>query len=502
MAKKLSILLNAKEPLFTTSLRQLEGLTGHRAIDISYLADVMARAHQVMRRIGLDPADTTEKELYAALNAHVDDNQLFIRTDDVGLLFGKNRIISFNHEDVIENSTKIYEQRTVRHMRCEMKHALTSRYVSADSDDEVMISEIVAESGLDQCELAEYHQQKVALKLERQKTSKPYVLCIGDIFTDVFIELRKSEARIDTERDGSKRLSLPFGSKPPYESADVVHSVGPSPNAAVGMARLGCRVGLMSWLGSDQTGKNSLTYLATKKVDTTYVSIQKRLPSSTYYVLRYGADRTILVKNQPYDYRWKTPKVAPDWIYLSLVSADSWLLHQQLIDYLDRHPEVKLAFQPGTFHFQWGVKKLSRIYRRSQIIVVNREEAEIITGKAKATIRQLAYGIRELGPHTVVITDGAKGAYALHDDKLLIVPKYPDSAVPLDRTGAGDAFASTIVAALAQDISIDEALRWAPINSMSVVQSLGAQAGLLNQKMIKEYLKLAPNDYQCKEYTR
>ena len=502
MAGKLSTLLNAKEPLFTTSLRQLEGLTGHRAIDVSYLADVMSRAHRVMRKIGLDPADTTEKELYAALNAHVGDGQLFAHTDDVGLLFGRNRIISFNHEDIAENVAKIYEQRTVRHMRCEMKHALTARYVSADNDDEVMISEIVDESGLDECELAEYHDQKVALRLDHQKSAAPYVLCIGDIFTDVFIGLRKNEARIDVDRDGSRRLSLPFGSKPPYDSADVIHSVGPSPNAAVSMARLGCRVGLMSWLGGDQTGKNSLAYLATKKVDTTYVSVQKSLPSSTYYVLRYDADRTILVKNQPYNYRWKVPKVTPDWIYLSLMSADSWPLHQQLVDYLDKHHDIKFVFQPGTFHFQWGTKKLARIYQRAEIIIVNREEAEKITGKIKATIRQLAYGVRELGPRIVVITDGVRGAYVLRDDTLLIVPKYPDPASPLDRTGAGDAFASTIVAALSQGVSIDEALRWAPINSMSVVQSLGAQAGLLSQKEIKEYLKSAPDDYQCKEYTR
>lgn len=502
MAKKLSILLNAKEPLFTTSLRQLEALAGHKAVDVAYVADVMARAHKVMRKIGLDPADTTEKELYAALNAHVDDRQLFAQTDDVALLFGRDRIVSFNHEDVVENTTKLYEQRTVRHMRCEMKHALTARYVNADGDNEIMIREIVAQSGLDACDLAEYHEQKMAAKALRKRSASPYILCIGDIFTDVFIKLLENEARIDTDRDGSKRLSLPFGNKPPYDSVETVHSVGPSPNAAVSMARLGCHVGLMSWLGGDQTGKDSLAYLAGKKVDTTYVSIQKKLPSNTYYVLRYGADRTILVKNQSYNYQWKTPKVTPDWLYLSLTSADSWPLHQQLADYLDEHPNVKLAFQPGTFHFKWGAKKLTRLYRRTEIVVMNREEAEDVTGKKKATIRQLADALHELGPQYVVITDGAKGAYALYDDTLLVVPNYPDPAPPLDRTGAGDAFASTIVAALAQGVSIDEALLWAPINSMSVVQSLGAQAGLLSKNAMKEYLKKAPNDYQCKEYTR
>lgn len=502
MTKRLGILLDAKEPLFTTSLRQLEGLTGHRAVDVAYLADVMARAHRVMRCIGLDPADTTDKELYAALNAHVDDRQLFVQTDDVGLLFGRDRVISFNYDDIVENMSKLYEQRTVRHMRCEMKHALTARYVNASGDNAVLIREIVAQSGLDEADLADYHEQRVVSRTKRRQATVPYVLCIGDIFTDVFIKLLKTEARIDADRDGSKRLSLPFGDKPPYDSAKTIHSVGPSPNAAVSMARLGCRVGLMSWLGGDQTGKDSLAYLATRKIDTTYVSIQKKLPSNTYYVLRYGADRTILVKDQAYEYRWKAPKIVPDWIYLSLMSDDSRILHRQLLDYLKAYPDIKFAFQPGTFHIKWGAKKLAGLYKRAEIVIMNREEAETVTGKKKGTIRQLANELHELGPRYVVITDGAKGAYVLYDDKLLVVPNYPDPAPPFDRTGAGDAFASTIVAALAQGVPIDEALLWAPINSMSVVQSLGAQTGLLDKKAIKEYLKRAPTDYQCKEYTR
>jgi len=76
---------------------------------------------------------------------------------------------------------------------------------------------------------------------------------------------------------------------------------------------------------------------------------------------------------------------------------------------------------------------------------------------------------------------------------------YPDPKPPYERTGAGDAFSSTVTAALALGLDLKEALRWGPVNSMSVVQQVGAQAGLLTRQAIEELLIKAPADYQPKE---
>ncbi|MEO5949120.1 MAG: carbohydrate kinase family protein, partial [Candidatus Saccharimonas sp.] len=463
-----------------------------------YIAHIIERGHSVMRRLGLDPSDTTALELYKALNAHVDDRELLRDTDDVGLVFA-GRVISFNRDDIKENIERTFELRTMRHLACRVETSLIERYHAASSLEPEHIASELAAAGLNSCALGEYHAKPVTAEVS---TDTPYVLCVGDIFTDVFIKLLEDEARVDTDKDGSKRLSLPFGSKPPYERADIVTSVGPSPNAAVSMARLGLRVGLMSWLGDDQVGRQSLNYLATEHIDTVPVQVQKQTPSNTYYVLRYGADRTILVKNETYEYTWKPPAQPPQWIYLSLISADSWNLHQSLLDYLDANPEVKLAFQPGTFHFKWGAKKLERLYKRAEIVVMNREEAVDVTGAPYDVPRKLAEALHGMGPSYVIITDGPSGSYAFADDKLLTIPNYPDPAPPVDRTGAGDAFASTIVAALALGESFETALKWAPINSMSVVQELGAQAGLLTKEDIAAYLAKAPENYNVEEYTR
>lgn len=43
--------------------------------------------------------------------------------------------------------------------------------------------------------------------------------------------------------------------------------------------------------------------------------------------------------------------------------------------------------------------------------------------------------------------------------------------------------------------SVEAALLWAPINSMNVVQHVGAQEGLLSVKDIEKYLHNAPDWY-------
>jgi 2-dehydro-3-deoxygluconokinase len=165
-------------------------------------------------------------------------------------------------------------------------------------------------------------------------------------------------------------------------------------------------------------------------------------------------------------------------------------------DWLHKNPEVKLAFQPGTFQMQAGVERLKRIYARTEVLILNREEAAFVSGGDKHNLHDLFNRLHHLGPKIVVITDGPDGAYASDGHDRFSMPLYPDPAPPYERTGAGDAFASTFVAALIKGNTIEGALQWAPINSMSVVQKVGAQAGLLSEKELEEYLRNSPEWYR------
>ncbi len=330
------------------------------------------------------------------------------------------------------------------------------------------------------------------------ESGHPYILAIGDTFTDAFIELDKDTAKVDVDEAGKKWLSVEFGAKFPYNTVDIVQAVGPSPNAAVAFSRLGAESGLMTYIGDDETGEHTLQYLKEQGVKTDTVSVQPGAKSNYWYVLRYGADRTMLTKNEGYEYTWQEPEQVPDWIYLAQ-SGEAWELHEEVLNYLEKHPETKLVFQPGTIHFKWGREKLAGIYARAEIVIMNREEAAQVLDLSIDSVADLANGFHALGAKVVVITDGPDGAYASDGARLFQMPNYPDPSAPVDRTGAGDAFASTFVTALALGEDIETALRWAPINSMNVVQHIGAQTGLLTREELVQHLANAPAEYELKQ---
>jgi ribokinase len=502
MSHILADLLGNDHPLFKFNLRQLEESIGSDNIDAKLVADMLEQSHAVMRQFGVDVQDTTAKELYYALQSSVQNGRArsMLRDTEYVLHRIDGEVVSLNLHDVIENAHHqlSFERRKLDHAKRKLRMEIIRRYAEHDRTDNKLVHQLTDQMGLKHDKDELYEPIDSALKSSDDKEA-PSILFIGDIFTDAFIKLDENYARIDTDKDGSKRLSLPFGDKPPYERADIVRSVGPSPNSAISCVRLGVNASLMSWLGDDEPGRESLQHLRLEGVDSTQMFTEKGKKSSYWYVLRYGTDRTMLVKSEKYSYVWKAPQKKPDWIYLSYIGEDSWQLHEDLVQYLDENPEIKFVFQPGSYHFEWGVEKLAHLYKRSDLVIMNREEAMGVTGKSYESVKDLCDGLHELGPDTVVVTDGGHGSYASYGGKLYNMPNYPDVAPPTDRTGAGDAFASTITAALALGESIETALTWAPINSMNVVQHLGAQAGLQTLEQIKAWLAKAPEDYTPQE---
>ncbi len=328
--------------------------------------------------------------------------------------------------------------------------------------------------------------------------SNPRIFCVGDIISGAFITLDEAFAEVTTDEKGYKRLSFELGAKVPYKKLDEVKAVECAPNAAVSMARLGLDVGLMAWIGEDEVGKEMIAYLKTQSVDTDALVVETGKKSNYHFYLKYGADRTKLQKFEDYSYQWHDPAQKPDWLYLGVLGETTWPLHEAMLEYLTKNPDIKLAFQPGMYHLLWGVEKMKSFYQRAEIVVLNREEAAKVTGKDRGDINVLVGALHDLGIKIVVITDGHDGAYASDGQQTLFMPIYPDSKEPYDRTGAGDAFASTLTAALAMGETLETALRWAPINSMHVTQYIGAQEGLLSKAKLEELLRQAPGDYSAK----
>ncbi|HJQ08537.1 MAG TPA: carbohydrate kinase family protein [Candidatus Saccharimonadales bacterium] len=328
------------------------------------------------------------------------------------------------------------------------------------------------------------------------------VLSVGDIVTDAFIRLTDKQVQAVKDDKGDKWLAIPFGTKMPFDHVEVVKAVGNAANAAVAFARLGLKTGFVTNVGGDSEGRDMIAALHKNKVDTRLVRINPGKKSNYHYVLWYKDERTILIKHEEYDYDWPHLRLreVPRWLYFSSISEHALDYHDEIADWLTSHPEVHLAFQPGTFQMQAGARRLKQLYKRASILILNREEAALVGGGNRDDVHDLLDHLHALGPQVVVITDGPNGAYGSDGRQCFRMPVYPDPAPPLDRTGAGDAFASTFVAAAAKGLSLEDALRWGPINSMSVVQKVGAQAGLLSEKELQQYLHKAPKNYHPKPF--
>ncbi|MFA7216895.1 MAG: carbohydrate kinase family protein [Candidatus Paceibacterota bacterium] len=321
------------------------------------------------------------------------------------------------------------------------------------------------------------------------------ILAIGDITTDAFIRIKDATVDCDVDSENCK-LCVKFGDKIPYESVDIVRAVGNSANASVSSARLGLHSALLAYIGNDQNGKECKEELERNNVDTTYVRVEDGKNTNYHYVLWYDVERTILVKHETFSYKLGDID-HPKWIYLSSLGENSLPYHLEIADFIEKNPETKLAFQPGTFQIRLGAKTLEKIYKNTEVFFCNVEEAQKILDEKTRDLPTLLSKMKELGPKIICITDGINGAYTFDGNKRLFVPIYPQEA--FERTGAGDAFASTFISALAKGKTLEEAMLWGPINSMSVVKDVGAQRGLLSEEKLLDYLSKAPEDYKVKE---
>lgn len=152
MANFLQTVLNVDEPLLSTGLTALEKSTGNSGVDTRLIADVLEKAHKIMRMLGLDTRDTTGRELYHSLIAfvkHGDVESLLIDTDYV-LYIIDSKVISLNMIDVIENSHHElpYEKQVISHGQRSLRGEIIGRYINHARTDDATTLDIIASIGL------------------------------------------------------------------------------------------------------------------------------------------------------------------------------------------------------------------------------------------------------------------------------------------------------------------------------------------------------------------
>lgn len=112
MTKFLRDLLDAEEPIFSESLRQLEEASGKTGADTKLIGDITAMAHENLRTLGLNPISSTGEEVYYALLGRVEEDiKRLVRV--IGAEESKSEDVQYMVPFMIEAANKVSFDRKV-----------------------------------------------------------------------------------------------------------------------------------------------------------------------------------------------------------------------------------------------------------------------------------------------------------------------------------------------------------------------------------------------------
>lgn len=307
------------------------------------------------------------------------------------------------------------------------------------------------------------------------------LVTIGDPTIDTFLKIHDAHLALNVQPEQTQ-LCIDYADKIPVDEFHRMPA-GNCVNAAVAAARLGLRVAIYGVTGPDSEGRLIRSALQREGIDTSMMDVDKRRTTNASTALVFRGERTLFVWHQPRAYRLPDlPPVA--WIYATSVGprgAAVTRLHHALRCHLD-HDSALLAFSPGTHQLRMGARALSPLLRVTEVLLLNRHEAGELTG-VEGSPKDLLQALHQLGPKTVVMTDGLRGSYAFDGD-LFLRTGVLDMPI-VDRTGAGDGYSATLVAALKLGQLLPVAMAWGTVQAAHVVGVFGATPALLSRRRLQ-----------------
>ncbi|MBQ2984682.1 MAG: carbohydrate kinase family protein [Candidatus Gastranaerophilales bacterium] len=336
-------------------------------------------------------------------------------------------------------------------------------------------------------------------------------ITIGSATQDVFIQ--SDVASIVTVSQMAKKsefMSFPYGAK--TEIADFSKNLGGGAvNTATNFANLGLKTSTIIKLGNDELNSIIKLKLAQSGIDImNIIDSKKDLTGFSIILVSFQGDRTVLAHRganahvSEKEVNFNAIKNSR-WVYVSPLSGDSNKILDKIAKFCEEN-KINLAINAGTTALKKGAKYFSKILKTAQIVVMNKEEATLVTKiQVRPDTKEEKYSKEKIHPDIVsmlkelkgdseaivVITDGKNGVYCYDGKKIYICPIFPSPVV--STLGAGDAFSSTFCATYDKfNGNIEKALMYASINSASICGHFGAQDGFLTFDEIEAKLKETP----------
>lgn len=313
------------------------------------------------------------------------------------------------------------------------------------------------------------------------------VISIGSASIDVFI--KSSSKDVEFEKiHAHEDVCLPIGAKILLDKL-FTEPGGSGVNTSIAFARLGFKAAVVTKLGKDANADIVQKMLKKEHVD----FLGKIATGKTGYSVIFTGlhkNRTILTYKGNNDKLKlkdiKLNKLKTKWFYFGTLLGQSWKTQCKLAQYAKKKG-IKVLFNPSLYLAEKGYKYLKPILDACTILVLNKEEAQALTGTKVGTARLLDELQKKIP--IVVITDGPRGAHVFDGKNMY---SFVPTDVPVtDTTGAGDSFASAFLAAIMLNKDVPTALRWGAAEANSIIQHYGATNILLTRKQMMQHVKRA-----------
>lgn len=320
------------------------------------------------------------------------------------------------------------------------------------------------------------------------------IICIGSACKDVFFPTKEGKIS-ETSEDllSQKKISFELGAK--YKIEERFETLGGcAVNVACALSKMGIVPYGYSKLGGDNVGQWIKNKLQEYGVNQELIITEKDFASdlSAIIVDETSGDR-IIFSNQKVNGTLKinSQKIKEaEWIFIGDLHGD-WENHLENIFQLSQENKIRVAFNPRQSNIHDNVQKIIQSISFAEIVFLNKDEAleiisvlgnfsEVELNNEKFLITEL----KKIGGKIIVMTDGARGAWAMQEEKIFFVSAIKVNAC--DSTGAGDAFCGAFWGAYLKGEEIQECLKWGIINGSNVVQFYGGQEGLLSEAELKE----------------
>ncbi len=255
-------------------------------------------------------------------------------------------------------------------------------------------------------------------------------------------------------------------------------------NTATAFQRQGFRVAYCGSVGDDIPGKEIILYLKKNGINNSLVKKTSKPTNNSVILHVPGEDRTILVYRGASEMLklsepdWQ--KMKSSWFYLAPLSGKLNVLTEKLVNFAQKN-NIKVLANLGNSQILMGQEKLKKILDKVDVLLLNKEEASLLTGIDYKKEREIVLKTNQMHRGLNVITKGENGV-VVSDGKLIYQAKLKKFKV-VDTTGAGDSFGSGFISGLIKSNNdIMYAIKLGLTNSKYCLLEKGAIDGLLLAK--------------------